>query len=104
MHVGDATGADHADRRSTQRGPFFFSAHLPARSGSTSCLAHLAERLRVGSLLLTDSDDDVHEAPVVLQPLLCPARLLLLLLALCDLWRLAAHLAGTRKRAVDLAL
>jgi len=58
-------------------------------------LASLARRLRVGSALLAHTHDDVHESPVVLQPLLGAARLTLLLLLLGHLGRLSAHLAGT---------
>ena len=73
------------------------------RGARTVCLAHLAERLGVGSALLSNADDDVDESSVVLQPLLRAPRLLLLLLLLGDLWRLAAHLAGTGQRSVNLA-
>ena len=42
-----------------------------AREGSLSHLTHLAERLRIRTPLLAGTDDDIHEAAVVLQPLLC---------------------------------
>ena len=67
-------------------------------------LAHLAKRLRVGSLLLAHTHLHVHKPPVVLQPLLGAAGLLLRLLLLRHLRRLTTHLAGTCQRSVDLAL
>ena len=73
-------------------------------SSARTSLAHLAERLRVGSLLLANTHDHVHEPTVVLQPLLGAASLLLLLLTLRDLRCLTTHLARTSERTVDLAL
>ena len=72
--------------------------------GARTNLAHLAERLRIGSLLLAHTHDHVHKSTVVLQPLLGTAGLLLLLLLLGDLGGLAANLARTSERTVDLAL
>jgi hypothetical protein len=78
---------------------FFWCSDSPAER-----LAHLAKRLRVGSLLLTHTHLHVHKPPVVLQPLLGAAGLLLRLLLLRHLRRLTTHLAGTCQRSVDLAL
>merc|ERR1719453_147779 len=58
--------------------------------------------LRVGAAL-GPALDDAHEAPVVDEALLRPARHLLLLLLLRDLRRLVLHLSGARQTAVHLA-
>lgn len=73
-----------------------------AREGSLSHLTHLAERLRIRTPLLAGTDDDIHEAAVVLQPLLRTSGRLLLLLPFLHLWCLPTHLASTSERAVHL--
>ena len=72
--------------------------------GRQAHLTALAQGLRVGALLLAGANDNVDKSPVVLQALLGAAGQVLLLLTLSDLGRLAAHLAGTSQRTVDLAL
>ena len=85
-------------RRSRERAP----QSRPPRA-LLRTLTHLAEGLRVGSLLLANAHDHVHKAAVVLQALLGTAGRVLLLLALGNLGRLPAHLARTSERAVNLA-
>ena len=59
-------------------------------------------RVGVGSLLAAEGGDDVDEPPVVLDPPLCPASLLLFLLLGLDLGSLTADLTGTSQRSVNL--
>ena len=63
------------------------------------------DELRVGSqALATRSSDNVNEASIVLNPLLCAATGLDdLALLLLDLRGLVSDLAGTRQRTVHLA-
>ena len=61
---------------------------------------HLRLRVGVGSLLPSESGDDVDESTVVLDSSSRSAGLLLLLLLLLDLGSLAFDLAGTSQRSV----
>ena len=59
-------------------------------------------RVGIGPPPAAEGLDDVDEPAVVLDPPLGAARLLLLLLLGVNLGRLAAHLAGTGERSVNL--
>ena len=59
-------------------------------------------RVGIGPPPAAEGLDDVDEAAVVLDPPLGAARLLLLLFLGVDLGRLAADLAGTGERSVNL--
>jgi hypothetical protein len=59
-------------------------------------------RVWVGSLLLSESFNDVDEPPVVLDASLGAAGLLLLLLSGLNLWSLATDLTGASERTVNL--